>query len=124
MYHEVNRLGWEGVEWGNAYLNVSGFLKSVGAENRIRDAIKRDIYDHTCTMKVQGGLEGAFAFGNGHGEGEWIMRDEPKSVSVGDVLIDADMTNAWVCLSVGWKTLGREFMKEFQTRVATSMMNS
>jgi len=121
-YHEVNEVGWEGVEWANEYIGLTSFPKEEGIEDLIRAGIDAGLYSHNWTVSARN-VDETFPITNMMGDASDIVFMGPnrKSGSVGDVVIEPHSGMAWFCMSVGWIKLSDELRKYLEHKVTTTL---
>jgi hypothetical protein len=123
-YHEVNDLGWSGVEWGRAHMRVGHLTQSgAGRENdeRVLDAAKAKCYRHAQIIEADD-LELVFSYDNGMPTPSVNVIWHPpgyRSMSIGEVVIDGLTDRGWVCVDCGFAPLAPETVREFQSLVST-----
>ena len=78
---------------------------------QIDDALSLDLYDHIGVVEARG-EEGAFYKTQNFNGESWIRAhsdtDEPveaRCTGVGDIIVDAETGDSWMCASCGWEIL-------------------
>lgn len=123
LYDEVNSKGWEGVEWGTAYGDLTTLWDADGVAAKVRAGVEHHLFRHNWTVECDD-VANTFPITNGFGDESAVIwrSGSPKSGSVGDVAIDAETGAAWVCLSIGWAELPDDISRLIQCEVVTVMM--
>lgn len=119
-YVEVNARGWEGVEWGKAYLNVTNFANEKNVAERVNAAAAFGLYKKTWVVEAET-VGDVFTLTNIGLDGEVVSKDKyAKSGSVGDVVISVTESGLVgnVCLSFGWAELTAKQVGEFLVHAA------
>jgi hypothetical protein len=125
---QVNASGWDGVEWGQTYLDLTDAMfadsNNVSVMEMIVEAIEFGLVKHTMTLDTDN-FNTAFALGNGvyetYGDKDSVTEHcTHKSVSVGDIFI-RNHTDGAVVASFGFEELSNDEIKEIETLVPQAM---
>jgi hypothetical protein len=125
---QVNASGWDGVEWGKTYLDLTNAMfedsDNVSVMEMIVEAIEFGIVKHTMTLDTDD-FDTAFALGNGvygsHGGEDSVTEHcKHKSASVGDIFI-RNHTDGVVVAGFGFEELSNAEIKEIETLVPQAM---
>jgi hypothetical protein len=95
------------------HLARSENMDSMGAQHRsalmrarlgqIDDALALDLYDYIGAIEARN-EEGAFYKTQNFNDETWADRDV-RCTGVGDIIVDADSGDSWMCASCGWEIL-------------------
>jgi hypothetical protein len=126
---QVNASGWDGVEWGKTYLDLTNAMfedsDNVSVMEMIVEAIEFGIVKHTMTMSTDN-FDTVFILGNNQPlpgpEGHTCVTHHVphKSVSVGDIFI-RNHTDGVVVAGFGFEELSNAEIKEIETLVPQAM---
>lgn len=120
----VNQNGWDGTDFGSAYMKATfGSGNEIEQTANFENAYKAGIVRHTMIIKDAVDVDEVFAIGNCMGNMDkiaWELTKDGhsahKSISVGDLIVDAD-NNGYLVANFGFTKVSQDFVREFETIV-------
>jgi len=115
---EVNEKGWDGVEWGKSYTNLTfGSTKEKDPWIMILAGIHHDLIRHTRTIETDD-IDEVFSIGNGHGDlSLQTVHGPAKSISVGDILVDTETHVGHMVDNFGFIGISPQNIRKMETIV-------
>lgn len=116
-YDEVNASDWHGVAWGKAYLDITTGGWKQGLSTLVNCVVEHGLVRHTLTIETDN-LDDVFAAGNGmQTDVEVHTHCSGKSISVGDILVNAETHEGHIVHNVGFISIDPAIIRDMECEV-------